>query len=77
VAFSFRRQPKDHRPEEYLTTEGGISNLPNVFDESLGDETKLKVAILSSQMIGWLLFEPFHRHASDFESVSVSAIRQS
>jgi len=59
-------QLNGHPPEAYLTKEGGIANLAHALDEDMGDDARLEAAILSSQMMGWLLFEPFLLYSSDY-----------
>lgn len=56
-----------HKPEEYVTKAGMVANLAETIKLTHKENAKLESAILVSQMMGWLMFEPFLLFASDYE----------
>lgn len=62
-----------HPPQDYLTKTGMVAKLAGALDATHGEQAKLEAAIIGSQIIGWLLFEPFLLYAADYRGDPAAA----
>lgn len=56
-----------HEPTDFLTKAGMVSKLVEALTPVYGQDAPLEAAILVSQMVGWLLLEPFLLFTSDYQ----------